>query len=75
VTVIDAFAVRVVFSEGMNPLEAVLTANYSFTGGLVASEIVRESDTTYRVATSEQSPGATYTLTVSNVHSLVGVLI
>ena len=75
VAVLDAFTLRVIFSEGMVTSEATNTVNYSFTGGLVALQIVQESSSVYIVTTTQQVAGQSYTLTVSNVHDLNGNLI
>jgi hypothetical protein len=77
VQVVDGTVLNVIYSEPVVVSEALVAANYAITGsgGLNVLSVERVSDTTYRVTTTLQSPGASYTLTVSNVHDLNGNLI
>ena len=71
---VDLTTIDVTFSEDMVLAEALDMANYAFSGGLTALSIVNVSGSSraYRVTTSAQTPAASYTVTVSNVHSLAG---
>jgi len=75
VVVLDAFRIRVIYSEPVVSSEALIAGNYGFTAGLVATSVSEESSSSYIVSTSQQTPGQSYTLTVSNVHDLNGNLI
>lgn len=72
VNVIDAFTIRVIYSEPVEESGALVSTNYTFDNGLTASAVAKESDNTYMVTTSQQTSGISYTLTVSNVQDLFG---
>lgn len=71
---VDGHTLRVVYSEAVVEADALDTANYSIPGLTVVS-IVKETDSVYLVTTSLQTPGAAYTLTVSNVRDLASNII
>ena len=73
----DGFHVKVIFSETVVESEALIAANYVITGGagLSVFEVFKETDKVYRLRTSLQTVGQTYTVTVSNIHDLQGNLI
>ena len=60
----DYRAVEVTFSEAV--AGADVAANYTFTGGLRATQASRLSDVQYRLYTTDQSKGTSYTVTVGN---------
>lgn len=72
---LDAYHVRVIFSEEVVAAEALVASNYTFTGGLSSISVVKESPSVYIVTTSAQSPTSSYTVTASNIHDLAGNLI
>lgn len=71
----DAFKVDVIFSEAVVDTEALIAANYSINNGLQVFSVDKLSSSSYRLHTSQQTAGVTYTLTVSNIHDLKGNLI
>lgn len=75
VEVIDAFTIRVIYNEPVVIAEATNALNYTFTGGLVAQSVVSETAASYVVTTSEQTPATSYTVTVNNIHDLIGNLV
>jgi len=72
IVVVDAFTLRVIYSEAVVSQEAVNPTNYSFNGGLTVQSITEETAASYLVKTSQQTPAFSYTLTVNNVHDLFG---
>lgn len=72
---VDAFTVRVIFSEDVLAEEALDASNYTFTGGLTAVSVSQESPAVYLVVTSAQTPAMSYTVTATNIHDLAGNLI
>lgn len=73
----DGYHVRVIFSETVVEAEALIASNYVVTGGagLTVYEAVKETNNIYKLRTSLQVVGQTYTVTVSNIHDLLGNLI
>ena len=73
----DGFHVKVIFSEIVVESEALVAGNYLITGGagLTVYDVFKETDQVYRLRTSLQVVGQTYTVTVSNIHDLIGNLI
>ncbi len=70
----DTFnAVTVDFSEAVTAASAGAAANYSFDNGLTVSGVTVVSPTRVRLATSTQTSGTTYTLTVKDVVDTAGV--
>lgn len=69
---IDGNTLRVIFSESVLDADALIPTNYVITGGggLTVSAVVKETDRFYVLTTSDQTPGVTYTVTVSNVRDL-----
>lgn len=72
---IDARTVEVLFNEAVVEDEALTAANYSIDGGLTVSAVVKVTSSIYRLTTSKQAVGDLYTVTVSDIHDLVGNLI
>jgi len=70
----DGLHVRVVFSEQVVEAEALLAANYSIPG-LTVSAVRKETNQVFVLTTSAQTPGTSYTVTVSGIHDLNGNLI
>jgi hypothetical protein len=71
----DALHARVIFSEAVNESDALVVSNYSIPG-LSIYAVERESGTTiYRLTTSLQSVGVSYTLTITGIRDLQGNLI
>jgi hypothetical protein len=66
---LDGTHLRVIFSESVMDVDALIAANYVITGGggLTVSAVVKESDRFYVLTTSEQIPGQSYTITVNNI--------
>lgn len=73
----DGFSVKVIFSEPVEPSDALIPSNYVITGsgGLTVFEVTQENATIFNLRTSLQQVGAAYTLTVSNVRDLQGNLV
>jgi hypothetical protein len=68
----DALHARVIFSEAVNESDALIVGNYSIPG-LTIFAVQKESGTTiYRLTTSLQSVGITYTLTIVGIRDLQG---
>jgi hypothetical protein len=65
----DTNRVRVVFSKPVLPTTSTVAANYTFSGGVVAENVVPLTDslTTVDVVTSGLKPGTKYTVTVAGV--------
>lgn len=75
VIVLDAYTLRVIYSEPVVQAEAIITANYVIDNGLSVLGVVAENDISYIATTTQQTPAQTYTLTVSNLHDLNGISI
>ncbi len=77
VNAIDLNTIDVIFSEEVVVDEANNAANYSFSGGLTVRSVenVSGSSQRFRVTTSDQTAGASYTVTASNIHDISGNLI
>lgn len=65
----DAHHVDVVFQSAANVSQASDPANYTI-AGLVVSEATRITDSTYRLTTSRQTSGTSYTVTISGISPL-----
>jgi hypothetical protein len=63
----------VVFSEAVDDFTAGDSANYALDGGLDIVGLTILSSTTVRLTTTQQTPGATYTLTVDNIVDTAGL--
>ncbi len=63
----------VTFSEPVTASSAGTTGNYSLSGGLTISSATVLSPTKVALATSKQTPGASYTLTVNNVQDTASI--
>lgn len=72
---IDAFRVRVIYSEPVVVSEATNPANYSVSPTLSVFSVTSDSSSNFIVTTSQQTPGTSYTLTASNIHDEKGNLI
>lgn len=74
---IDARLLEIIFSEAVVVAEALNAANYLITGGggLTVSTPTQVTDTTFRLVTTQQTPGQLYTVQASNIHDLFGNLI
>ena len=71
---VDATTVQIVFTEPMDPVRAQQAANYALSGGRTVSAAVLQADRlTVRLTTSVLTLGTTYTLTVNNLLTAVGV--
>jgi hypothetical protein len=69
----DEYTVRVTFNEAMKNNAALVTpGNYNFTGGLVASAVIRIDATNVDVTVNEMHILWVYTVTVTNVEDLAG---
>ncbi len=72
----DEFTVRVTFDEAMRNDAALTTpANYVFTGGLVATSVLRVDATNVDVTVNEMLQSASYAMTTANVADLAGNVI
>lgn len=70
----DGINVRVIFNVPVVMAEAAIAANYVITGsgGLTVTAATVETANSVLLTTSLQTPGASYTLTVSNIHDIYG---
>jgi hypothetical protein len=66
---LDGHTLKVIFSEAVVEADALDTANYSIPG-LTVLGAAYETDNTYILTTSLQSPNTSYTVTVTNVRDL-----
>jgi len=64
VTVVNPATLDLTFDEPVRNADQM--ANYLFTGGLTLLSVTRLSDTQYRLATTNQQTGTSYTLTVKS---------
>jgi len=71
---IDAITMDIVFDRPVNQSDASTAANYTSNNGLTISAAVRVTDSVYRLTTSRQVPGTTYTLTIVGIHDAAGNL-
>ena len=71
---IDGHHLRISYNERVMPADALISSNYSITGGggLTVLAVVMETETVYVLTTTLQTPGQLYTVTVSNVRDLDG---
>ena len=75
-TRVDATHVNVLFSEAMDPSTAATADNYVIAPSLAVSSAVLQGDTkTVQLTTAAQTLDVTYTVAVSNVREVGGVLI
>jgi hypothetical protein len=68
-TPLDGHTLKVIYSEAVVSSDALDITNYSCPG-LTISAAVYETDSVYILTTSTQDPGASYTITVTNVRDL-----
>jgi len=73
----DSYHAQVIFSEPVVVAEALVPANYVITGGggLTVYEVTQVDPKIFKLRTSLQDVGQSYTLTVSNIHDMLGNLI
>jgi hypothetical protein len=65
--------IKVTFSEAMSEAKAVVLSNYVATGGVtLQSATLSESKSVVVIKTTAQTPGAAYTLKISNVADVAG---
>lgn len=69
---IDARTIDVSFSEEVYEPDALTKENYSINNGLQVFKVVKVSKTTYRLTTSKQAVGTSYTVTASNIRDIYG---
>ena len=69
-TVADSTHIVISYSETV--IGATDVSNYSADNNLVITEITYQGSNAYKLTTSFQNPGRTYTITVSNVTDLAG---
>ena len=69
----DGFHVQVIFSESVLESEALIAGNYNIPG-LTVYGVSKITDLVYLLTTSLQTVGASYTVTVSNIHDGQGNL-
>jgi hypothetical protein len=65
----DCELVNVLFTEWVNPIDALDIANYSIPGLTICSAI-KITDLNYHLVTSEQTAGTLYTLTISTIRDI-----
>ena len=64
---LDARSLRVIYSEPVNSTQAMTVSNYSILPTLTITSIERETDSSYLIFTSGQTPNTVYNITVNNV--------
>lgn len=69
---IDSRHVRVIFSEPVMEVDALVLGNYSFDNGLIGLGVVKETSSTYIVTTTPQTVNLVYTVTCSNIRDSSG---
>lgn len=69
-TSLDAFRVQVNYSEPVVVADALVVGNYSITPSITIFSVVQNSPISYTLTTSQQTPGTSYTITVTNVRDL-----
>lgn len=62
---VDEFFVDATFDFAPDPATALDTSHWSLTGGLTVVTVTKVTDTTYRVQTTAQAPGTSYTISFS----------
>ncbi len=72
--VIDARTIDVVFSEPVNKYDALNETNYSVNNGLTVVSVAQLSASIFRLTTSKQAVGTSYTVTASNIRDNQGNL-
>ena len=70
----DALHAHVIFSEPVNEEDALIAANYTITGGggLIVYSVTKVNSTTYRLKTSLQGVGHSYTVSINNIRDSAG---
>lgn len=69
---VDARTIEIIFSEAVNEGDALYQGNYSIDNGLTVLSVAKVSPFIYRLSTSKQTIGVTYTVTVTGVRDLSG---
>jgi|SRR5579859_4103799 len=64
---IDARTLEITFDEQVDPSTALNPSNYSINNGLTVTGVVAVTNSIYRLSTSRQTQGMTYTVTITNV--------
>ncbi len=72
--VIDARTIDVIFSERVNKYDALNETNYTINNGLSVVSVAQLSTTIFRLTTSKQTVGTSYTVTASNIRDDQGNL-
>jgi hypothetical protein len=70
---LDGHRLHITFSEPVNTDDAMVASNYYVTGDLRVLAVVMETETSYVLITSRQTPGFTYEVTAINIRDLTGV--
>lgn len=71
----DTRLIDIAFSELVRDTEALNPANYAINNGLSVSAVTKTGLVNYRLTTSRQVRGQSYTVTASNIHDLAGNLV
>lgn len=71
---LDANTLEIVFSADMVSAEAMDPARYSITSGISVLSVTNVAGNlrVYRIKTSDQGVAASYTVTATNIHDLLG---
>lgn len=72
---VDGRTLEVIFSEAVNPDDALDASKYSINNGLTVSSVTKISSHIFRLVTSKQTVGQSYTVTATGVRDLSGNLI
>lgn len=72
IQVVDARTVNVVFSEAVNPFDALNENNYSANNGLQIIDVKQLGAAIFELTTSHQTVGTSYLITASNIRDLAG---
>ncbi len=72
--VIDARTIDVVFNEQVNKYDALNETNYTINNGLTVVSVAQLSASIFRLTTSRQAVGTSYTVTASNIRDNQGTV-
>jgi hypothetical protein len=72
---VDARTIDVYFNKPINKLDGLNINNYSINNGLIVTACTQISDSIFRLTTSHQTLGTSYTVTASNIRDFQGIIV